>query len=126
MSIHEWIESFKTDKSKQKTLMIVVCAIVLLIACYFVFFSPSMAGERSSTSQSMSETENKLCRVLSEIDGVGEISAYVNEDGEGRAIGCVIIMEGADRLSVRLDVIKAAALALGVSQNDVQIYKMTE
>lgn len=126
MSIHEWIESFKTDKSKQKTLMIVVCAIVLLIACYFVFFSPGMAGERSSTAQSMSETENKLCRILSEIDGVGEISAYVNEDGEGRAIGCVIIMEGADRLSVRLDVIKAAALALGVSQNDVQIYKMTE
>ena len=126
MSIHEWIETFKTDKSKQKTLMIVVCAIVLLIACYFVFFSPGMAGERSPTAQSMSETENKLCRVLSEIDGVGEISAYVNEDGEGRAIGCVIIMEGADRLSVRLDVIKAAALALGVSQNDVQIYKMTE
>lgn len=120
-AIDEALDIWK-DKKKRKIFLIVLFAIVLVIACYFVFFSKE---KTENTAVEMSETETKLCSVLSDIEGVGKISAYVSEDGEGNTIGVVLIVEGADSLSVRLDLMKAAALALGIEQKDVQIYKMT-
>ena len=74
----------------------------------------------------MSELENKLCAILSKIKGVGNINAYVNEDDQGEVIGAVLVFEGADSLSVRMDVLNATACALGISQKEIVIYKMTK
>jgi hypothetical protein len=108
------------DKKVRRAVILVLAALVLAVACYFTFFQK----EEEQAAREMSATETKLCAVLSDIEGAGKISAYVNEDKDGNPIGAVIVVEGADSLSVRLDVMKAAALALGIEQSAVLIYKM--
>jgi type II secretory pathway component PulM len=120
MKVMEEIAEKWKDKKVRKVVLLVLAALVLAVACYFTFFQP----EEQTATREMSTTETKLCAVLSDIEGVGKISAYVSEDKEGNPIGAVLILEGADSLSVRLDVMKATALALGIEQSAVQIYKM--
>ncbi len=120
------MELGKTLKEKRFRQILFLCAaaLLLLLLAFFVFTGNGGDGGAGGTYE-MNETESRLCAILSEIDGVGEIEAYVNEDEEGNAAGVVLVFEGADSLSVRMDVMRAAAAALGISQKDVLIYKMT-
>ena len=74
----------------------------------------------------MNGEESKLCAVLSEIDGVGKINVYINADEAGEATGAILVFEGADSLSVRMDVLDATALALGIDKKNILIYKLTK
>lgn len=105
-----------------KPILLGLTALLLLLFGYFLLFR---TDERTKT-QEMTEREEKLCATLSKIEGVGEIFAYVSENEEGRTTGVVLILEGAERLSVRLDVMQAAAIALGIEQNAVRIYGMAK
>lgn len=119
------------DKPKRKERVreiFILCAvgIALLIACYFVFFKSDdkKNGSASQTVSAMTTEENRLCAVLSEIKGVGKVNAYIHVDEEGKTTGVILIFEGADSLSVRMDVIDAASLALGVDKKSILIYKL--
>lgn len=105
-----------------KPILLGATALLLLILSYFLFFSKPKEKEENG----MNEKEEKLCATLSKIEGVGDIFAYVSEDEGGKTTGVVLILEGADSLSIRLDVMQAAALALGIEQNAVQIYGMAK
>lgn len=115
----DFIRAFKEKKTLQTVLVILIAA-ALMIGCYFFVKSKNQPAAVSAYS----ETESRLCSILSEIDGVGSIDAYVNES-DGKITGVILVFEGADRLSVRLDVLKAASVALGIRQSDITIYKMT-
>ncbi len=121
------MEPLKTFREKRfrEILLIGAAALLLLFFVWFVFLNEGSGNSTAGNTYEMTETERRLCAILSEIDGVGEIEAYVSEDGEGNAVSVVLVFEGADSLSVRLDVMRAAASVLGISQNNVLIYKMT-
>ncbi len=122
------MEALKRLKEKRfrEILFIGLAALLLLAAAYFVFIGNAGAEtERTDGVREMSDEESRLCSILSRIEGVGAVEVYINEDEEGNARSAVIVFEGADSLSVRMDVMRAAAGALGISQKDVLIYKMT-
>ncbi len=123
----KFLDRLKENRIAQ-TIVLGVIAFILLILAYFVFFSNKQEGSQSSSVggfTQMSQTESRLCSILSEIEGVGKINAYVNEDSAGDVTGVILVFEGADRISVRMDVMRATARALNISQNNVLIYKMT-
>lgn len=117
------------DKRFRRTALICVIALLMLATCYFVSINKT---EKSSISVDASkpvvasEKEKKLCAILSEIEGVGAINAYITEDGAGNAISAILVLEGADSISVRMDVLNITAQALGVNPKKVSIYKMTD
>lgn len=117
------------DKRFRRTALICVIALLMLATCYFVSVNKT---EKSSISVDTSkpvvasEKEKKLCAILSEIEGVGAINAYITEDGAGNAISAILVLEGADSISVRMDVLNITAQALGVNPKKVSIYKMTD
>lgn len=115
------IEAFQ-KKEILKPILLGITALFLLILGYFLFFS----SPTNKQNRGMNEKEEKLCATLSKIDGVGDIVAYVSENESGQTIGAVLVLEGADRLSIRLDVLQAAATALGVEQNAIRIYGMAK
>ena len=122
------MEALKRLKEKRfrEILFIGLAALLLLVAAYFVFIGNAGAEtERTDGVREMSDEESRLCSILSRIEGVGAVEVYINADEEGNARSAVIEFEGADSLSVRMDVMRAAAGALGISQKDVLIYKMT-
>ena len=65
--------------------------------------------------------ESRLVAILEQIDGVGEAEVMIGASESGER-GVVIVCEGANRLSVVVDIREAAAIALGINQKNVKVY----
>lgn len=91
-------------------------AVVLCIAVWQVFLKEDKAGSVSGNAE-----EAKLVAILENIAGVGEAEVMIGvyENGER---GVVIVCEGANNLSVFMDVREAAAIALGIEPKNVKVY----
>lgn len=94
-------------------------ALLLLSVAIAVF----RGGDKSTeaTAGQMSALEEKVSRILEEIDGVGEASVVVCED-EDEVTGVVVVCEGANDLRVVMDIREAVAAALNTEQKSVKIY----
>lgn len=98
-------------------LLLVVLAIVLIFAAWQIFRKDGS----SDTSVAATETEEKVIRLLEEIDGVGEANVIVCESENG-VESVVVVCEGANDLRVVMDVREAVSAALGTEQKAVKIY----
>ena len=91
-------------------------ALVLCVAVWQVFLSEDKTGAVSENAE-----EAKLVAILENIAGVGEAEVMIGvyENGER---GVVIVCEGANNLSVFMDVREAASIALGIEPKNVKVY----
>lgn len=101
-------------------LLLSVIAIVLLVAVWFVFYGKE--DKNTTVDFVASENEKKVCRLLQEIDGVGEASVMICETEDG-VTSVVVVCEGANNLQVIMDVREAVAAALGTDEKAVKIYQ---
>ena len=77
-------------------------------------------GENVQTAV-LTENEQKVVRILEEIDGVGKASVAVCETDDG-VESVVVVCEGANDLLVNMHVREAVAAALGADEKNVKIY----
>ena len=112
------IEAIKANR----TLLIILAVVLLLIIIVVVFYD---GGEDAASGQlsEKSRTETRLEEILSSIDGVGESSVMVTEDGED-IIGVVIVCQGADNIMTRSDILNVVSTALNIQKNIIAIYAM--
>lgn len=104
-------------------LILSVLALVLLVAVWKIFYTDE---EKSSLSNAYaSSTEEKVSRLLSQIEGVGEADVMICETEEG-VQSVVVVCEGANDLQVIMDVREAVAAALGTEEKAVKIYLKKE
>ena len=73
---------------KHFELYLALIAGLIVVCCYFFFFMPSSNKKEESSTQNYSTAqeyasylENKLCNVLSTMEGVGRTSAIITLDG---------------------------------------------
>lgn len=113
------VKSFFT---RYKKIIVVAVLLILLIAIASITYG---SNKQSLTvdSTSRSQTEIKLMRILSEIDGVGKAEVMVNEGTDG-VEGVVIVCEGANNIMTKNDVINAVKVALKVNKNNIAVYAM--
>lgn len=109
----------KNGKDIIKMAVIAAVALALLIAVYVAFFSSSATSDVEYTDE-----EEKLCMILSEIEGVGKVSVVINSEGED--VGVVVVCQGADSIAVRSKIISAVKVATGAAGDGILIYKMNE
>lgn len=101
-------------------LLLSALALLLIFAVWKIFYT----GDKTSpTTVTGSEEEQKLCALLSEIDGVGEVRVIINQNEDGTQ-SVVVVCEGADDLRVNMNVREAVAAALGTEEKSVKIYRM--
>ena len=114
----------KVMNGKIKDILILsVLALVLLVAVWKIFYTDE---EKSSLSNAYaSSTEEKVSRLLSQIEGVGEADVMICETEEG-VQSVVVVCEGANDLQVIMDVREAVAAALGTEEKAVKIYLKKE
>lgn len=107
---------------RYKKVIAIAGLLILLVAIAVISFGvPSQTLTINSTA--LSETETKLMRILSEIEGVGKAEVMISEGAEG-VEGVVIVCEGANSLMVRNDVINAVKVALKIEKNNIAVYAM--
>lgn len=113
----------KSFINRYKKIIIVSGLLVLLIAVAIILFGGSSQSFNVNSSSTRTETELKLLRILSEIDGVGKAEVMITEGDEG-VEGVVIVCEGANNIMTRNDVINAVKVALNVEKNNIAVYAM--
>ena len=64
--------------------------------------------------------EERLARVLSQIAGAGQVEVLVTE-GEQGVVGVLVVADGAQELSVRTELMRAAMTALDVPADAVEV-----
>lgn len=97
-----------------KICLIALVALLLLLAAWSVF-------GKSQSSYRPTETEARLVKLLSEIEGIDSATAMVTEE-EGRAVGAVIVFEGKDSLLTRSRILDIASALLRLEKKYVQVY----
>lgn len=107
-------------KKRKEILWIGGLAFLLLIAVWQVFFTKKNAS--SETVSVMTNNEQKVCRILGEMEGVGEASVMICEAEDGSVQSVVVVCDGANRLQVIMDVREAVAAALGTEEKCVKVY----
>ncbi|MGN0806089.1 MAG: hypothetical protein ACI4MC_03545 [Candidatus Coproplasma sp.] len=112
----------KSFINRYKKIIIIAVLLVLLVVIAVICFG---GNNQSLTVDSTvrSETETKLMRILSEIDGVGKAEVMVTEGADG-VEGVVIVCEGANNIMTRNDVINAVKVALKIEKNNIAVYAM--
>ncbi len=124
--------SNKTQKNKigalfggraKDLLLIGVLGIVLFYTAWKIFQEDDTVS--TAAQLQLSESEIKVMRILQEIDGVGEASVVVCENGD-EIKSVVVICEGANNLRVIMNVREAVAAALDTDQKSVKIYLKKE
>ena len=99
-------------------LILSILAFVLIFAAWKIFYT----DESGATSvASTSESERKVCRLLEQLDGVGEADVMICETEDG-VQSVVVVCEGAKDLQVMMNIREAVAAALGTEEKAVKIY----
>lgn len=90
----------------------------ILAALLFCMALCLMLGAQDSASTE----ESRISRVLSAIDGAGQVEVAVYYE-EAVPCGAVIVADGAGDVSVQLRLLSAVTTLLGVNQERVAIYE---
>ena len=115
-----FFKKLKGIKNLQIIVVIFIIAVALII--YSTVMTRQNADNTETTSSSvMTADEQRLSTILSNIVGAGKVDAMITTD-DGKITGVLIIADGADDITVRLRLIDAAATALGVSKNIVNVF----
>ena len=96
------------DKRVKDFLLLAILAIILLFVIWKVFQGDQ---SRETYVATHSEKELRVMRLLSELDGVGDVDVIVNET-DNQVESVVVLCEGAKNLNVVMNVREAVATAL--------------
>lgn len=114
---------FRMNGKIKDVLLIGGLALALVFAAWKIFYADEQ--EDSFSSVSVTANEEKIGRLLSEIDGVGEANVMICETEDGVS-GVVVVCEGANDFQVVIRVREAVAAALGTEEKAVKIYLKKE
>ena len=99
--------------------------LVLGIGAFIFFLAQKVFKEEDTATINGNETELRVCRLLEEMEGVGETEVMIHETEEG-VESVVVVCDGAKDLQVLLNIREAVASALGTNQSAVKIYLKKE
>ena len=95
--------------------------LLLLIATCVAALVLTRGG--SDAGAQPTELEARLERVLSAVEGAGEVRAMVSEQN-GKIAGVVIVAAGAEDVGVRLSLMQAARALLDVELDQIEVIQM--
>lgn len=121
LDIKKSVRKHTLDKRVRDFILLGVAAILLLFLIGKVF----RTDETSVTVSTLSNTEERVMRLLNQIDGVGDAEVIVYETENG-VESVVIVCEGASDLKVIMNVREAVSAALGTEEKSVKIYLKKE
>ncbi len=134
----EFWEKAKTIKNLEVIIAVIVIGIVLLI---YASTLPTDKSKKVSAEQGMqvtaSNAEQRLAEILSQIDGAGRVCVMITYESLGNSAevgnqesapikikGVIIVAEGADDITVKLNLIRATQTVLAIKANTIEVFVM--
>ena len=109
-------------KSNKAVIIIVVLIIVLVGTIYFTGKSEEKGKTYNTISTvTKTDTELRLEKLLSSIDGVGDTEVMVRET-DGKISGVVIVCQGAESITTKNNILNAVSVALNIDKKNIAIY----
>ena len=112
----------RIDGRIKDILLLSVLGLALFFTAWEIFHTEESVATVAEVS---TDTENKVMRLLEEMEGVGAASVMICENEEG-VQSVVVVCDGANDLRVLINVREAVAAALGTEENAVKIYLKKE
>ena len=114
----------KFVRDNRRIIIIVTLLVVLIAAVYFINKKSDGKTQTSAAYVQKSDTEVKLGKILSSIEGVGKTDVMITEE-DGKIAGEIIVCDGADNIMTRNNILNAVSTALNIEKNIIVIYSMT-
>lgn len=127
---------FRDKKGNTVIYLLLTVGVVLLVGSSS--FS-SKAPQKTAEEPLSHDKEQRLERVLSHIDGVGEAEVMISfekeeddgllfetKSGGGSVKGVVIVADGGENAKVREKIIRATKAALGVETHKIEVFERKE
>ncbi len=114
------VKKVKSIKNLQIIVVIFIIAIALIIYSTVITSREEKVGTNTSSSV-MNSDEERLSGALSSIDGVGEVKTMITKN-DNDVVGVIVIAEGADNPLVRIKLVEAVSVALGIDPKLVSVF----
>lgn len=99
----------------------IIIAVIFGIIIFLIYFS-TINSTSTQTNSSQTEFEQRLCAILDDIEGAGNVSVFVNtSESTNEIIGIIIVSSGAGQTKVRLEILKAVQTVLSVPTTNIEI-----
>ena len=110
----------KKSKTARYAVLFIIVGLVLVIAGTVGFGKGRTNDEPASLTE-----EDRLCRLCSEVDGVGECRVMITFSSDGKRVeSAAIVCRGADSVSVRRGLTELVTSLYGIGANGVSLSKM--
>lgn len=116
-------KAFDFVKANKKIIIVITLLIIILGTLYFINKGAQSPTAATFSTQEKSPTEQKLIRILSSIDGVGDTDVMINES-DGNITGIIIVCGGAENIMVRSNILNAVSTAFDIDKKNIVIYSM--
>ena len=116
----ERIAKFLKNKTA-RTVLILLGALLLLLLVWLVFFPSDEKDATVSSTYQPTEREARLCKLLSDVEGIKNATAMITEEN-GVPVSAIVVFEGADSILSRMRVLDITATALNIERKYVQVY----
>lgn len=122
MRARELLKKIAGEK-RLATLVLMLLAGLMLIGLSFALSrqkeQPADLGR--DVTYAAGSVEERLAHVLSQIAGAGQVEVLVTEGDQG-VLGVLVVADGAQELSVRTELMRAAMTALDVPADAVEVF----
>ena len=108
---------------RSKKLRLVISAIIIALA--LIIYSSVSEKKTEEVSAVMDEEETRLSKVLSSIEGAGQVEVMIVRE-DGVVTGVLVVAEGAKDIGVMLKLLDATSTVMGVDKSVVEVYQMEQ
>ena len=107
------IQALRGARKLELFLMIILIAVAIML---ITGNSDNIAAENSM--------ELRLQNVLECMEGVGSVKVAINNDAEGKALGVLVVAEGAENIGTYLAIQQAVRTFVGIDISGIEIIEM--
>ena len=119
MKLSEKLGNLVGERKLILLLLMMACGAALILLSYLMTDAPdTMPQDAAYTGSS---TEQRLSYLMSMIDGAGQVDVLVTQ-GDAGVLGVLIVADGAQELTVRTELMRAAMTALDIPAECVEVF----
>ena len=132
------IDKIFRDKKSNTVIYIILAVGILMLVCANSAKHSEPYFDTSAEIKESSSVKEETERILSEIDGVGEVSVMISFSGsnpdevfntsaeEKRIESVLVVADGGEIPSVREKIVRALKVALGVDAHKIEVFERKE